>query len=188
MSSDFSKRIESVLAIHNDLLQGSDSDSPNDTPSAITSKHGQKTDISSRLQNLLSIREQLLEDSDSSDDGHLFTDEPRVAALFSQRGDGLSNDKLLRALCDTSEEDASESEASAIRTPTEEDRTNTEDEFLPDSPGVTFEHDPSGHLGENETHEDPTYLAGETLPIETETDSLMTFSKIASLPIQPTGL
>jgi hypothetical protein len=36
----------------------------------------------------------------------------------------------------------------SIHTPTEENRSNTEDEFVPDSPGVTFEHDPSDDVGD----------------------------------------
>lgn len=47
----------------------------------------------------------------------------------------------------------------SIHTPTEENRSNTDDEFVPDSPGVTFEHDPSDDVGDVTRDND----AGESL-------------------------
>ena len=47
----------------------------------------------------------------------------------------------------------------SVHTPTEENGSNTEDEFVPDSPGVTFEHDPRDDVGEVARDN----LTGETL-------------------------
>ena len=47
----------------------------------------------------------------------------------------------------------------SVHTPTEENRSNTEDGFVPDSPGVTFKHDPGDDVGEVARDN----MAGETL-------------------------
>ena len=131
-------------------------------------------DISNRLQALLDIRAQLSEESDSSEGEPLITENQHLAALFRQRKSGMDNDNILRALGqvvsnsgrkgnseDNSPQESSEEEdtSDSVHTPTEENHRNTEDEFVPDSPGVTFEHDPRDDAG-GVTRDD---VAGETL-------------------------
>jgi hypothetical protein len=177
MSADcFSKRIGRALAVRTDLLLGSDPASSSDGDGKQLASADGVVDISNRLQALLEIRAQLSDSSDSSDGDPLFTDNPRLAALFSQPRSGADNDNILRALGEvvsnsggagknknknkktlqSSEEDTVDS----IHPPTEENRSNTEDEFVPDSPGVTFERDPSNDVGEVTRDND----AGESLP------------------------
>jgi hypothetical protein len=116
-------------------------------------------DISSRLQALLDIRAQLSEESDSLEGEPLFTENQRLAALFRQRKSGMDNDNILQALGQVvsnsghKEDDSlwsseEEDTLDSVHTPTEENHSNTEDEFVPDSPGVTFEHDPRDDVGE----------------------------------------
>jgi hypothetical protein len=177
MSADcFSKRIGRALAVRTDLLLGSDPASSSDGDGKQLASADGAVDISNRLQALLEIRAQLSDSSDSSDGDPLFTDNPRLAALFSQPRSGADNNNILRALGEvvsnsggagknknknkktlqSSEEDTVDS----IHPPTEENRSNTEDEFVPDSPGVTFERDPSDDVGEVTRDND----AGESLP------------------------
>jgi hypothetical protein len=177
MSADcFSKRIGRALAVRTDLLLGSDPASSSDGDGKQLASADGADDISNRLQALLEIRAQLSDSSDSSDGDPLFTDNPRLAALFSQPRSGVDNDNILRALGEVvsnsggagknkkkkkkSLQSSEEDTVDSIHPPTEENRSNTEDEFVPDSPGVTFERDPSDDVGEVTRDND----AGESLP------------------------
>jgi hypothetical protein len=174
MSADcFSKRIGRALAVRTDLLLGSDPASSSDGNGKQLASADGADDISNRLQALLEIRAQLSDSSDSSDGDPLFTDNPRLAALFSQPRSGVDNDNILQALGEVaggagknkkkkkkSLQSSEEDTVDSIHPPTEENRSNTEDEFVPDSPGVTFERDPSDDVGEVTRDND----AGESLP------------------------
>jgi hypothetical protein len=177
MSADcFSKRIGRALAVRTDLLLGSDPASSSDGDGKQLASTDGAVDISHRLQALLEIRAQLSDSSDSSDGDPLFTDNPRLAALFSQPRSGADNNNILRALGEVvsnsggagknkkkkkkSLQSSEEDTVDSIHPPTEENRSNTEDEFVPDSPGVTFERDPSDDVGEVTRDND----AGESLP------------------------
>jgi hypothetical protein len=171
MSADrFSNRIKSV---HTNMPLGLDSGSSSDGDRQPLANADQGNDISNRLQALLDIRAQLSEESDSSEGEPLFTENQHLAALFRQRKSGTDNDDILRALGQVvsnsghkgnSEDNplqSSEGEDTldSVHTPTEENHSNTEDEFVPDSPGVTFEHDPRDDVGEVAGDN----VAGETL-------------------------
>ena len=170
MSVDhFSKRTESVCA---NIPLGLDSGSSSDGDDRPLDNADQGDDISSRLQALLEIRAQLSEESDSSEGEPLFTENQHLAALFSQRKSGVDNDKILQALGqvvsnsghkgnseNNSLQSSEEDTLDTIHTPTEENHSNTDDEFVPDSPGVTFERDPRDDVGDVATGN----VAGETL-------------------------
>ena len=164
MSADrFSKRIERALPAGTDGLLNSDSASSPDGDGQSLADVDGADNLSNRLQALLDIRAQLSDSSDSSDGEPLFLDNPRLAALFEQPRSGIDNDNILMALGQvvskssgadqqkkkkkqqSSEEDCA---VDSNHTPTEENRSNTEDEFVPDSPGVTFERDPENDVEE----------------------------------------
>jgi hypothetical protein len=163
----FSNRIESVgTNIPFELDSGSSSDG-NGQPLA------NADNSSNRLQALLDIQAQLSDESDSSEGEPLFTENQCLAALFKQRKSGMDNENILQALGQVvsnsghkgnSEDDSLQSSEEedtldSVHTPTEENHSNTKDEFVPDSPGVTFEHDPRDNVGEV-ARDNP---AGETL-------------------------
>jgi hypothetical protein len=127
--------------------------SSSDGDGQLLANEDQGDDISNRLQALLDIQAQLSEESDSSEGEPLITENQCLAVLFRQRKSGMDNDNILQALGQvvsnsghkeddslrsSEEEDTSDS----VYTPIEENHSNTEDEFVPDSPGVTFECDP----------------------------------------------
>jgi hypothetical protein len=133
-AGSFSKRIERALAVHTDVLSLElDSASSSDGDGQPLANADGADNISSRLQKLLDIRAQL---SDSSDD------------VSNSGGAGKKKTR----------QSSEEVTVDSIHTPTEENRSNTEDEFVPDSPGVTFEHDPDdvGDVtGDNDAGESP---------------------------------
>jgi hypothetical protein len=177
-TNSFSKRIGHALAVRTDILLGSDPASASDDDGQQLTNTDGADDISNRLQTLLDIQAQLSDSSDSSDGDPLFTDNPRLAALFEKPRSGVDNDNLLRALGQvvsnsggagkrkkkkkTPQSSEEEVMVDSIHTPTEENRSNTEDEFAPDSPGVTFERDPSDDVGDvardNDAGESPQWL------------------------------
>jgi hypothetical protein len=97
-TNSFSKRIGHALAVRTDILLGSDPASASDDDGQQLTNTDGADDISNRLQTLLDIRAQLSDSSDSSDGDPLFTDNPRLAALFEKPRSGVDNDNLLRAL------------------------------------------------------------------------------------------
>jgi hypothetical protein len=174
-TNSFSKRIGCALAVRTDILLGSDPASASDDDGQQLTNTDGADDISNRLQTLLDIRAQL---SDSSNGDPLFTDNPRLVALFEKPRSGMDNDNLLQALGQvvsnsggagkrkkkkkTLQSSEEEVMVDSIHTPTEENRSNTEDEFTPDSPGVTFERNSSDDVGDvardNDAGESPQWL------------------------------
>jgi hypothetical protein len=125
-AGSFSKRIERALAVRTDVLSLElDSASSSDGDGQPLANADGADNISSRLQKLLDIRAQL---SDSSD------------GVLNSGGAGKKNI--------TTRQSSEEVTVDSIHTPTEENHSNTEDEFVPNSPGVTFKHDPSDDVGD----------------------------------------
>jgi hypothetical protein len=71
-----------------------------------------------------------------------------IRAQLSDSSDGVSNSGGVGQKNINTWQSSEEVTVDSIHTPTEENRSNTEDEFVPDSPGVTFEHDPSDDVGD----------------------------------------
>jgi hypothetical protein len=129
MSADcFSKLIKRALAVRTDVLSELDSASSSDRDGQPLADADGADNISNRLQKLLHIRAQLSDSSDSSD--------------------GVSNSGGAGKKIKKTRQSSEEVTVDSIHPPTEENCSNIEDEFVPDSPGVTFEHDPSDDVGD----------------------------------------
>jgi hypothetical protein len=176
--SDFSERISRALAARTDSHSEPDTssdDSQSIQSNVISTSRNEPDDISRRLQNLLAARAQLSDDSDTSeegDDSDLLSRNPRIAALFGrQEGNMLNTNALLRALSEVAssprhvhttrsrvvsgDDDDSDSPPS-IDNQSDGRHSRTEDEFVPDSPGVVLDGN-----GEGPDRDDPKYVAGE---------------------------
>jgi hypothetical protein len=177
--SDFSERINRALDARTDSRSLSEPDTSSDDSQSIlsnviSSSKNEPDDISRRLESLLAARAQLSDDSDASeegDDSGLLSGNPRIAALFGRKeGNMLNTNALLRALSEvassprhvhttrsrvvSSDDDHSDSPPS-IDDQSDGRHSRTEDEFVPDSPGVVLEGN-----GEGPDRNDPKYVAG----------------------------
>lgn len=129
MSADcFSQRIERALAVRTNVLLELDSASSSDGDGQPLANACGADNISNRLQKLLRIRAELSDSSDSSD------------GVSNPGGAGKKKRKTRQS--------SEEVMVDSIHTPTEENCSDIEDEFVPDSPGVEFEHDPSDVVGD----------------------------------------
>jgi hypothetical protein len=167
--SDFSMRINHALASLADSNSSSDSDasSSNDSqsvPNNAVSVH-QAEEISARLNTLLATHDRLSNDSDTSDgsdDDGLLSSNPRIKALIGDHE--RNNDDILRVLSEVASSHRpthstphvkSSDESNSDSQPSDGGNSRTEDEFVPDSPGVALLGD-----GEIPDNDDTTYDAG----------------------------